>query len=160
MERFLQDTIKRWIEASRDKTLPPGLLGTPYTFSSPPCSRLRRAPCINSLVIGPPQVRPGPVLRGGQHQAGAERGAREEAGAEGCADGDQEEWPLLAHTYPHVSHRPWLARIHESQPVTGKTHTYTSIGARLSKAQNIISLGTRRDWQISNFCWKANLLHH
>lgn len=43
------------------------------------------------LVIGPPQVRPGPVLRGGQHQAGAERRAREEAGAEGRADGDQEE---------------------------------------------------------------------
>lgn len=46
---------------------------------------------MNPLVIGPPQVRPGPVLRGGQHQAGAERGAREAAGAEGRADGDQEK---------------------------------------------------------------------
>ena len=72
------------------------------------------------------QIRPGSVLCGGQYSASADWRPGEEAGAESRPDGDQEEWPLLAHTHTDVSHRPRLARLHESQPLTSETQTHSN----------------------------------
>ena len=75
--------------------------------------------CVTCL----PKIWLGADLCGGQYSAGTERGAGKKAGVESCPDGDQEKWPLFTHTHAHVSHRPRLARLHESQPAAGKTDT-------------------------------------